>query len=157
MPTPPKVLPRQVPLVLPGVSPPTPGGSVVGPPVTLPLPTCGSAVIVVQCPLTFSRGGTILTPIAPINIVIWQAPFNCTVTNVRGYAVGATGTVINAQKNSSLTHLAANLTLSSTGTWLDGGAVQNTTYVSGDEMEMMLVSIGGSPSQIAVEIILTRP
>ena len=108
-------------------------------------------------PAVFSRGGTLLVPSSAINVVIWQAPFPCTVTNVRGYAVGAAGTTVNARKNSSLTHLASDLTLTSTGTWLDGGAVQNVSYSTGDEMEIMLTGIGGSPSEIAVQLDLTRP
>jgi len=114
-------------------------------------------VIAVVQPLTCSRGGTLLTPQSPINVVVWQAPFACTVTNVRGYAVGATGTTVNAQKNGSLPHLAADLTLGSTGSWLDGGAVQNTAYAIGDELEIMLTGIGGTPSQIAVQVDFTRP
>ena len=113
-------------------------------------------VILVPAALSFSHGGTILNPDSPINIVVWRAPFTCTLTAVKGFAVGASGTTVNARKNGSLTHLASDLTLSSTGSWLDGGAVQNTSYVAGDELEIMLTGIGGVPTQIAVQVDFAR-
>jgi hypothetical protein len=112
---------------------------------------------VLQTSLAFSRGGTILTPSAPINVIVWQAPFACTVTNVRGYVIGATGATVNARNNGANTHLASDLTLGSTSTWLDGGAVQNTAYAIGDKMEIMVTGLGGGETQIAIEVILTRP
>lgn len=114
-------------------------------------------VIAVVQPLTFSRGGTVKNPSSPDNSVVWQAPFACTVTNVRGFASGATGTTVNARKNGTLTHLASDLTLSSTGSFLDGGAVQNTAYAKDDYLEIMLTGIGGSPTQIVVQVDFTRP
>jgi hypothetical protein len=112
---------------------------------------------VLQTSLTFARGGTILSPGAPINVIVWQTPFACTVTNVRGYVEGATGATINAQNNGANTHLASNLTLTSTNTWIDGGAVQNTAYAIGDKMEIMVASLSGGETQIAVEVMFTRP
>ena len=108
-------------------------------------------------PQIFTRGGTILNPSAPINVIIWYAPFACTVTNVLGYVVGATGSVINAQKNGSLPLLVSDLTLGSAGTWTDGGAVQNTAVSVGDKLEIMVISVSGTPTELAVEIQLTRP
>ena len=113
--------------------------------------------IVVTTPLTFSRGGTLLTPQSPINVVIWRAPFACTVTALKGFAVGATGTTVNARRGGVSTHLAVDLTLGSLNAWLDGGTVQNTAYAPGDELEIMLTGIGGNPSQIAVQVEYTRP
>jgi hypothetical protein len=117
----------------------------------------GGTVTITLLPLAFARGGTLLTPSAPINVIIWQATFACTVTNVRGYVVGATGSTVNARKNGTLTHLSSDLTLGSTGTWLDGGAVQNTAYVANDSMEIMLTGVGGSPTELAIQVDLTRP
>jgi len=103
----------------------------------------GGTVTITLLPLAFARGGTLLTPSAPIN--------------VRGYVVGATGSTVNARKNGTLTHLSSDLTLGSTGTWLDGGAVQNTAYVANDSMEIMLTGVGGSPTELAIQVDLTRP
>lgn len=114
-------------------------------------------IISVVLPLTFSRGGTVLTPSGAVNIMIWRAPFSCTVTAVKGFASGATGTTVNARRNATSLHLASDLTIGSADTWLDGGAVQNTAYVSGDEMEIMLTGIGGTPTQVAVQVDFTRP
>jgi hypothetical protein len=112
---------------------------------------------VLQIALPFARGGTILTPSAPNNVIVWRAPFACTVTAVKGYVSGATGSTVNARKNGTLTHLASDLTLSSADAWMDGGAVQNTAYAIGDKMEIMLTGVGGSPTEAAVQIELTRP
>jgi hypothetical protein len=106
---------------------------------------------------TFTRGGTILNPTAAITVVVWYAPFAATVTHVLGYVSGATGSVINAQRNGSLPLLVSNLTLSSSGTWMDGGAVQNTAISAGDELQIVIVSVSGTPTQIAVEIQCTEP
>ena len=104
----------------------------------------------------FGRGGTVLSPTVPINIIVWRAPFACTVNAVKGYVVGATGTTVNARKNGSLNHLSSNLSLGSTDTWLDGGAVQNTSYAIGDKMEIMITSVSGSPTEVAIQVELTR-
>lgn len=103
----------------------------------------------------FSRGGTLTSPQAA-TIVVWDAPFACTVTNVRGWVDGSTGSVINAQHNGS-TLLASNLTLSSADTWLDGGAVQNTAFVTGDTLAIQIVSVSGTPNYISIQVNFTRP
>lgn len=109
--------------------------------------------------IVFSRGATLLNSsgVATVNLIVWRAPFACTVTAVKGYRVGGTGATINARRNGTDNHLASALSLSSADTWMDGGAVQNTAYAAGDKMEIMVVSVTGTPSQIAVQVDLTRP
>lgn len=104
----------------------------------------------------FARGGTVLSP-AVQNIIVWQARFPCTVTQVRGYRVGGTGATINARRNGSSNHLSSALSLTSADTWMDGGAVQNTAYVADDKLEIMVVSVTGSPTQISIQVNFTRP
>jgi len=105
----------------------------------------------------FGRGGTVLNPSGAINIIVWRAPFACTVTNVRGYRVNGTGATINARRNGTSNHLASALSLTSADTWQDGGSVQNTAYAAGDKLEIMIVSVAGSPTQIAIQVDFTRP
>lgn len=105
----------------------------------------------------FSVSMTLLDPDAARNVMVWRAPFACTVTNVRGHIKGATGSTVNARRNQASNHLAAALTLSATDTWTDGGAVQNTAYVAGDDLELMVVSISGVPTEIALQVDFTRP
>ncbi len=64
---------------------------------------------------------------------------------------------MNARKNGTLNHLASNLSLTSADTWMDGGSVQNTAYAVGDKLEIMVVSIAGSPTQVAVQVNYSRP
>ncbi len=104
---------------------------------------------------TFSRGGTMVNPngiTAAINIICWRAPFACVVTNVRGYRVGGTGATINARRAVGETFLSGALSLTSADTWMDGGAVQNVDVAAGGKLEIMIVSVTGSPTQIEIQI-----
>lgn len=110
--------------------------------------------------IPFSRGGTAFKSdgiTAAVNIIVWRAPFACTVTAVKGYRVGGSGATVNARRNGTDNHLASAVSLSSADTWTDGGSVQNTAYAAGDKMEIMVVSATGSPTQVAVQVDLTRP
>jgi hypothetical protein len=40
--------------------------------------------------------------------------------------------------------------------WMDGGVVQNIEYAKGDKMEIMLTAVAGSPTQIGVQVVVTR-
>jgi pectate lyase-like protein len=103
-----------------------------------------------------SRGATVLNPVAS-DLIVWRAPYACTVTNVRGYRVGGTGATINARRNGTSAHLSSDLSLTSADTWVDGGAVQNTAYAAGDKMEIRVMSVAGAPTQVAIQVDLTRP
>ena len=89
---------------------------------------------------------------AGVNIIVWYAIYPCTVTNVRGYRVGGTGATINARRNGTFNHLASHLSLISANAWIDGGAVQNEVYDAGHKMEIMIVTVAGSPTQVAVQV-----
>lgn len=109
--------------------------------------------------LIVSRGGTLFASgglTTGGNIIVWRAPYSCTVTNVRGFRSGGSGATVNARRNGSATFLASNLSLTSADDWLDGGAVQNTALVAGDEVEMQVVTVTGSPTQVAVQIDMVR-
>lgn len=114
--------------------------------------------VIVTDPLA-QRGGLVAAPAgitSAITLIVWYATFACTVLNVRGYRVGGTGATVNARINGASTHLASDLSVSSTDTWMDGGAVQNTAYAVGDKLEIMVVSVSGSPTQIAIQVDLRR-
>jgi len=106
--------------------------------------------------IEISKGGTVLDPDVR-NIIVWRAPFPCTVTNVRGYRVGGTTASINARRNGTSTHLASDNVIGTADVWDDGGAVQNTAYVAGDKLEIMITVVTGSPTQVAVQVDFTRP
>ncbi len=104
----------------------------------------------------FTKGGAFLDPDAARDVTIWRAPFACTVTNIRGYRVGGTGTTINARLNGTSEHLSSDLSLTSIATWMDGGAVQNAIYAAGDKLELRLKSITGTPTEVTIEVDFTR-
>ncbi|MGH2690732.1 MAG: hypothetical protein ACRDKW_18275, partial [Actinomycetota bacterium] len=107
--------------------------------------------------VAFSVAVTVLDPAGARFVMAWRTPFACTVTNVRGHVKGATGSTINARRNQASNHLAADLTLAAADTWTDGGAVQNTAYVAGDDLELGIQSVVGSPTEIALQVDFTRP
>ena len=103
----------------------------------------------------FVRGGTLVNTVdflAAINSIVWYATCACVVMNVRGYRVGGTGATINARRNGANNHLASALSLVNADTWYDGGAVQNTAYVAGDKLEIMIVGVTGEVTQVAVQV-----
>lgn len=106
-----------------------------------------------------SGGGVIYAPSGistTADVTVWRAPYACRVINVRGLRVGGSSASINARRNGVSNHLASDLSLSSTGVWLDGGAVQNTDYAAGDTMEIRLTAVSGLPTEIAVQVDLRR-
>ena len=108
---------------------------------------------------SFSRGGTLLNAIdgiAAVNVFCWRATIACTVTAVKGLRVGGTGATINARKNGADNHLAGALSLVNASTVYDGGAVQNTTYAIGDYLEIMVVSVTGTVTQIGIQVDFER-
>jgi hypothetical protein len=105
----------------------------------------------------FSRGGTILNPSTSNDIIVWRAPYPCVVTAVKGYRIGGNGATINARRNATSEHLASDLSVTPTDTWVDGGVVQNTSYASGDKLEIRIKSLTPpNPSQVAVQVDYTR-
>jgi len=74
------------------------------------------------------------------------------VTAIKGYRVGGTGATVNARKNGTDNFLASALSLTSADTTMDGGAVQNTAITAGDKVEIMIVTVAGSPTQVGVQI-----
>jgi len=114
-----------------------------------------------QHPVNYiQRGGILVNPngiTATINVIAWRAPYDCTVLRVYGYRVGGTSASINARRNGTDNHLSSGLSLTSADTWMGAGAVQNTAYVFGDKLEIMLTVVAGSPTQIGVLVELSVP
>lgn len=110
---------------------------------------------------TISRGGGVLNTAAGItaavDVVTWRAPFSCTVINVRGFRTGGSSADVNARRNQTDEHLSSDLTLGTADAWADGGSVQNTAYVAGDELEIRIKSTTGDPTYIAVQVDLSVP
>lgn len=109
-----------------------------------------------QDPTSFSVDANLLSPSGATNVVIWRALFACTVTAVRGYRVGGTGATVNARREGADTHLATDLSLTTADTWMDGGAVQNIRYAVGEKLELMVVTIAGAPTQVAIQVDFSR-
>lgn len=98
-----------------------------------------------------SKGVVILAPTGPVSYVIWRAPSPGTVTAVRGYRTGGTGVSINATRN-GLDLLAADLSLSTDATWLEGPTLQNETIAAGDSLAVAIRSTSGAPSAVTIQI-----
>ncbi|MCQ1575372.1 glycoside hydrolase family 55 protein [Streptomyces parvus] len=104
-------------------------------------------------PLTasVSKALVVTAPAGAATYVIWRAPKACTVTAVRGYRVGGTGTTINATKNGA-DLLATNLSLSTADTWLAGPGVQNETMAAGDTLAVAVRSVTGTPTAVTIQV-----
>jgi hypothetical protein len=109
---------------------------------------------------SISRGGTIYNPSGistAVTVPVWTAPYACTVTAVKGYRISGSSATINAHRSGSATnHLATDLTLTNANAWTDGGAVQDAAYAAGDGLEIKLTSYTGAPTQISIQVNLTR-
>lgn len=104
------------------------------------------------------RSGAIFSVAVPVlaptvsTFVVWRAPFPAQLTGLRAYRVDGTGATVNARKNGAANHLAVDLSVSVVGAWIDGGPVQNASYVTGDTLEVMFTAVAGSPSQLIVQV-----
>jgi hypothetical protein len=110
---------------------------------------------------SFSRGGTIYNPsgisIAPATMSVWWAPYDCRVISIKGYRVGGTGATINAHRSGSATnHLASALSLTDANMWMDAGSITDATYTAGDGLEIALMSVAGTPTQVSIQVNYTR-
>ena len=111
----------------------------------------------------FSKGATIVnsTGVSAQNIIVWRAPFPCTVLALKGWRTAGTGATVNAGKGTvgtpTNTILSSPLSLTSADTWIDGGSIQNTTFSAGDPLIITINSVAGSPTEVSVQIDFSRP
>jgi len=106
---------------------------------------------------TFYKGGVLINPSAPGDVIIWRAAWAATLTALRAYQLGGTTVNVNARRNGTSEHLAADLAVAA-GAWTSAGAVQNTAYVAGDSLELRLKApLVGLPTEVAIQLEFTRP
>lgn len=103
----------------------------------------------------FSKGGAILQP-SPQTVVVWRAPFACTVMAVRGYQDVGTGSVVTAYDGSK-NLLSTDITISAAGEWQDGGNLALTAVSTGDSIAIQVVSVSGTPNYLVVQVDLSQP
>ena len=109
--------------------------------------------------LKITRGGTLYSSsgiTGAVNLIAWRAPYSCTLTKVYGYRKDGTTVTVNARRNAVDNHLSAALDVTSNTTWMDAGTVQNTAYVAGDILELMVVSVTALPTSLAWQVEFTR-
>jgi hypothetical protein len=108
----------------------------------------------------FTKGMTLADPTAvtALTVTSWQAPFACTVTAIKGYRVGGTGATVQAYRNTTASPIrSAALSLTSASTWMPGGAVQNTSFSTGNSLMLAVLSTAGSPTEVSVQVEYSRP
>lgn len=104
------------------------------------------------------RAGAVFSLSVPIlmpsvgQIIVWRAPFAVQLSALRAYRVGGTGVALNARKNGTDMHLAADISVAVVGAWIEGEVLQNTAYSVGDTLEIMLTAVNGTPAQLAVQL-----
>jgi hypothetical protein len=116
--------------------------------------------------IPFSRGGTFYDALGIAgtasysqSVVIWRAPFNCTVTNVWGYLVGTAPDTasVNARRNrtgqiASGSGAAQSHIVITGSLWQSASSILTSSFSTGDTLEIMLISSSGFPVQIAVQV-----
>lgn len=103
----------------------------------------------------FSKSIVVTSP-AAASYVVWRAPKACRVTAVRGYRVGGTTAVVNAQVGSN-DLLAVDLTTPSAGSWSSSTTIQNGILAAGDTLTLEVVSVSGSPTAVTIQVDLQAP
>jgi hypothetical protein len=103
----------------------------------------------------FSVSVVLLAPSGGEQIAVWRAPFACTVLAVRGRRTGGTDAQVNARRN-ALSLLASALVLNQADQWISSTTIQNGSFAAGDELVIVVPSVAGGPSQVAVQVDLQR-
>lgn len=76
-----------------------------------------------------------------------------TVTGIHAQRLGGSGVAINAYKNTpASSHLAVNMNISSTGTWISSGIITNSSYTLGDSLYISIVSLSGLPTAVSIQV-----
>jgi hypothetical protein len=130
---------------------------------TLPI-TASWAVTASYVSALFSRGGTIYdalgiagTAATASNVIVWRAPYSCSVNNVWGYRVTGSSALVNARKNGTGTiATGSHISLTSVDTWISASSITATSFAAGDKLEIMLISSSAYPTQIAVQVDFTK-
>jgi len=126
--------------------------------------TASNAITASYIAMAFSRGGIIYDPLGiagtaatASNIIVWRAPIAATITNIWGYRVGGSGSLVNARINGvGSIATGSHISLTSTDTWISASSLITSSIAIGDKLEIMLVSSSAYPTQIAVQVDLTR-
>ena len=109
----------------------------------------------------FSKDVTVLTPTTTVTVVAWRAPFACTVVKVWGYQDTGTGSVVTAERirGGSVVSdlLVTDLTINANAFWLDGGPVQNVSFIVSDALLMKIASVSGNPNYISIQVDFSQP
>jgi hypothetical protein len=87
-----------------------------------------------------------------VNAIVFQTPSAMTVVKIRARRVGGTACTINARKNGASNHLASALSLVNADTWYSSTSINNASYSIDDWLEVMIVSVAGSPTQVQIQV-----
>lgn len=118
------------------------------------LQTNGSGVTT-WIPLIETKGGVFLDPTGAEDVVVWRAPFACTVIKIQGNQVGGTSSAVNARKNGTDALLAADLAVTA-GSWSSTSTIQNASFAVDDSLEIRLISLVGTPTTITIQVECAR-
>lgn len=107
---------------------------------------------------TLFERGTVITDsdgIDLIDVVIWRAPYDCTVVATRGFRVGGDGCIIRARRG-DLPLNVSDLSLVNQEQWYVGQDVQNGTFAAGDALVLEVVSVQGTVTEVTIQVEFRR-
>ncbi len=106
-----------------------------------------------------SMAGVFKAPTGADDVLVWLAPFACTLTAIKVWQDVGTGCHVNAFRGSlasPVLFLASDHTIAAADTVEDCGAVQNTTVAIDTKVYIRLVSVSGSPNEVGVQLNFTK-
>lgn len=106
----------------------------------------------------FTVGAVVKSPVDGDLVIVWRAPFACTVTAVRGYSDAGTTSVVNAFKGtlaSPTNFCSTNITIDPADAW-ENGTVTTSTVAAGDAVGVRVVT-AGTATELSIQIDFTRP
>jgi hypothetical protein len=91
---------------------------------------------------------------APGVVYVKEARYKCTVINAYARRTGGTGATVNARRAGADIR-SADLSLTTTS-WTGFGTLQNTSFTDGQDFDIEIATVAGSPTQIVIYLVVRR-
>jgi len=116
--------------------------------------------------ISVSKGMTISYPVAD-TVTAWRATFPCTIVKVQAHMQGSSSpnVTVNAAKNAGgatgtgTNILSSNITLSTNDAWVSSTGISSaaSSFAIDDELEVSVVGVTGTITELTIQVDMTRP
>jgi hypothetical protein len=111
-----------------------------------------NTVVATEETVSVATVGCILAPLANMAHPIYRAMAAGTISTIYALRNGGTDATVNVRKNGALVLRSSDLQLVTPDAWTSFGALQNNTVAIGDTIEVQVVTLGGTVTQLAFQI-----